>query len=148
MDVVSRFIPPDGAHISIKAFIGMEAVLFQGVAFPFGQGLDDLAIAALLFQDIKGNRTFDTVQVIIETGFGINEQGRRYSEQIETLRQQRLEEILDDLDGFLGLVEIQGGFIMSRDINVIHIVLSASVTRSREAAVRRVPGQTPFLMMR
>ena len=54
----------------------MEAVFFQGIAFPFGQGLYDFAIAPFLFQNIKGNRTFYAVQVIVQTGFGVNEQRR------------------------------------------------------------------------
>ena len=61
VDVVRYFIAPDRAHVGVESLADLEAVLFQGVALPLGQRLDDLPAAAVLLENVKIHRTFDSV---------------------------------------------------------------------------------------
>ena len=43
-----------------------EPVLFEGVAFPLGEGLDDFHLFARQIFQIEADRTFDAVKIVVE----------------------------------------------------------------------------------
>ena len=77
MDIVCILIPADGVHIGIYAFSDAKAVFFQGIALPFGKGVDYLRMLFILLPDPEGDRTLIAVQVVIETGIRIHKQRSR-----------------------------------------------------------------------
>jgi hypothetical protein len=129
MDVVGDLIPADGHHIGIKTFSHAEAVFLQGVALPFGQGLNYFTGPAGL-ENIEGYGTLDAVEVIVEAGCGIDKEGSGDALQIQALCQKVLEKVLDDFDGDLRIVEIEIGLIVLGNVKVFHDVLSASWWRT------------------
>ena len=111
MDVVGIFVAADSDHVSIEAFADTESVFAEGIAFPFGERVDYFCRFARLL-DIEGDRTLHSVEVVVETGVGADEQRRGNAAQEQALGQEILEEILDGLDRDLRLVKIKGGFIV------------------------------------
>ena len=67
MCIACYFITTDSIHIGVNTFAISEAVFLECVSFPFGKRLYDFCLSAVLFFDVKGNRTFHTVQVIIQS---------------------------------------------------------------------------------
>ena len=94
VDIVRNLIPAYGAHISIEAFAGLEAVFFQREAFPFGQRLYDLGFVIILFLDAESYGTLNPVQVIVQAGSRVYKKRRRYTQQVQPFCQQRLKEVL------------------------------------------------------
>ena len=123
MDVVRDLIPADGAHIRIEPLSFAEAVFFQCIALPFGQGLHHLRFIFVLLLNAEGNRPLDAVQVVVHAGSRIHEQRRGYAQQVQPFSQQPLKEILHRLDPYLGIVQGQGGFIIFRNFQMFHICL-------------------------
>ena len=108
VDIVRNLIPAYGAHISIEAFAGLEAVFFQREAFPFGQRLYDLGFVIILFLDAESYGTLNPVQVIVQAGSRVYKKRRRYTQQVQPFCQQRLKEVLYRLNADLGIVEGKG----------------------------------------
>ena len=143
MDVVGDLIPADGHHIGIQTFSCAETVFFQGVALPFGQGLDYFTGPAGL-ENIEGYGTLDAVEVIVEAGSGIDKEGSGDALQIQALCQKVLEKVFDDFDGDLRIVEIEIGLIVLRNVKVFHDVLSASNWRTGKKPGGRICEDLPI----
>ncbi|MPN56219.1 hypothetical protein SDC9_203905 [bioreactor metagenome] len=64
MQVIQRLVAADGVHVGHKALARPESIAAKRIALPFGKRLHHLAVAARC-GDIKGNRTFHAVQVVV-----------------------------------------------------------------------------------
>ena len=106
MYIVRDFIAADRTHICVKALAYTEAVLFKSVALPLRERLNDLGFPAVLLFDIKRDRALHTVQIVVESGFGINEQRSRYAQKIQTFGQKILKEILDNFNRHLRFMQV------------------------------------------
>ena len=114
VDIVGLFVAADRDHIRVESFTHGKTVFIQGIAFPFGEGVDDFRHLAG-FLDIEGNRPLHAVQVVVEPGFGADEQRSGDAAEIQPFRKEILEEVLDSLNCDLGLVKIQGGDVLIGD---------------------------------
>ena len=121
VDIVGHFIAADGAHVGVKTFPDGKSVLFQSIAFPLRQGLNDLPVFAGLL-DVKRHRAFHAVEVIIQACGRIYKKRCRDTQQVQTLCQKVLEEVLDHLDGHLCLMQIQCGRVVFRNTKILHDV--------------------------
>ena len=75
MEVVQLLIPADGVHVRHQAVAHEEVVVVEGQAFPLGQGVHHLALDAH-GGDVEAHRALHTVEVIVEAGGRVHEQGR------------------------------------------------------------------------
>ena len=120
VDVVGLLIAPDGVHIRVEPFPDVEAVALQGIALPLREGLHDFGHVLLLIQHIEGDGPLDAVQVVVQAGRRVDEQGRGDAQQIQALHEQRLEEVLDFLDRDLRLMQRQLGLVTFGDVEFFH----------------------------
>ena len=68
MEIIQHIlITANGIHIRIDATAGIETVALESQPFPLCQGMDNLR-PGFGMENIKGNRTFIAVQVIIQAG--------------------------------------------------------------------------------
>ena len=118
MDIIGFLIPADGVHIRVKAFSHGETVGLQGLPLPLGQGVDNFHGRAG-FQHIEGDGAFHTVQVIIQTAFRRDHDGRGNTGKIQGLGQFLFEKVLDELNGDLCIAQIQNRVIVLGD-NEVH----------------------------
>ena len=107
VNIIRILIPADGAHICVEAFADVEAVLLQGVALPFCQGMNDLGGTLILLLDAEGNGALHTVQIVVQSGFRRNEERSGDTQQIELISQRLLEKVFDSLDGYLGVIKTE-----------------------------------------
>ncbi len=61
VDIVGILVAAYGIHVSVDAFSNREAVFFEGVPLPLGEGLHDLCDASVLLFDVKADRAFHAV---------------------------------------------------------------------------------------
>ena len=57
--------------------------MLEGMALPLGKGMDDLSRGFVLLPDAECDGTLHPVQVVVETGFRPDKQGRRYTGQMQ-----------------------------------------------------------------
>ena len=114
MQVVDDLIAADGVHIRIDAFVHFKAIALQRHALPFGQRMNDLHIAFDI-PDIESDRTLHAVEVIVEPAVLADEQRRRYTHQVQMIRQPAFKQILHIFDGNLRRDVIQFVFIIMRE---------------------------------
>ena len=119
MQVVQLFIPADGVHIGIDALARVKIVAEQGHALPLGQRLHHLRVHARR-RNIKADRAFHAVQVIVQAGGGFHKQRRGHALQIQRLGQMILKSTLDQADGGLGFIKAQLRLITSRNKGFAH----------------------------
>ena len=117
VDVVGDLIAPDGVHIGIEAFADGKAVGLQRLSLPLGQGVDDLHLAAG-FEHIEGNGTFHPVEVIVQAALRRDHDRRGNTGEVQCAGKLRFEEVLDELDGNLGIPQVQYGVVVFRDDQV------------------------------
>ena len=120
MDVVGVFVPADRVHIRVESLAVLEAVALQSVAFPLCKGMDDLRGSVALFLDAEGDWALHAVQVVVQAGLGQNEQGGGHAQKVQAFCESLLKEILDCLDGNLGIVEIQFRSVVFRYRDISH----------------------------
>ena len=97
----------------------------EGHALPLGQGVDHLGIPAG-GGDIEGHGALHPVEVVIEAGGRLHEQGSGDPAEVQRPAQRVLEEALEQADGLLGIVEVQKGGVALRDVRVVHVKSSFS----------------------
>ena len=118
MEVVKFvFIAADGVHVSIKALSGEEAVALQGKALPLGQGLDDLGLVVGRMQDVKADRTFIAVEIVVQTGVLLHKQRSGDPVEVQQRTQPVFKEPVDQADGFLGIIHAEDAFIAFGNID-------------------------------
>ena len=113
VNIVGDFIAPDGVHIRIQPFSHVEAIGFQRLPLPFGQGVNDLHLAPGL-QHIKGNGPLHAVQVVIQAGFRRDHDRRGNTGQIQRPGKLLLKKVLDQLDRDLRIPQIQNRIVILR----------------------------------
>ncbi len=69
MQIVRVFVPPDGIHIRIQAFTMIKSISFEGHSLPLRQGMNDLHLFPAQSPDVKDNRPFHPIQVVVQAGF-------------------------------------------------------------------------------
>ena len=121
MQVIQHFfIAADSIHIGIQSFAHVKIIIFQGKAFPFGQGMDDLEFGAAHGRDVKGNGALITVEVIIEAAVCGDEQRCGNAFEIESCTQMPLKCLLDQFDGTLRIIDGKHGMVPFGDSHSIH----------------------------
>ena len=110
VDIVQhRLVAPDGVHVGVESLALVEVILAQRPALPLGKRLHDLTLGAADGGDIKGDRAFNAVEIVVETGIGAHEQRRGYALEIQRRTQILLKAPLDEFDGSLRLIDVQPG---------------------------------------
>ena len=97
----------------------MEAVALQRQTLPLGQGVDHLAVEPHI-RDIKSHGALHAVQVIVEAGAAVHEQGSGDPAQVQRVAEVCLEGILDEGDGPLQLIVGQGHFVTGGNEQLAH----------------------------
>lgn len=82
VDVVGRFVAADGVHVRVQPFTGLEAVRFERLTLPFRQRMDDFRRFAG-FENVKGHRALDAVQVVVQTTVGRDHNRRGHTGQVQ-----------------------------------------------------------------
>ena len=119
VEIVEHLVTADGVHIGVKPGAGREAVARERETLPFRQRVDDLHVGAEV-EDIELHRPFDAVEVVVEAGLGLYEEGRGHTRQFEAARELPLKGVLRQLDGDLSLHNVQLGKIVLRQGEVSH----------------------------
>ena len=119
VQVVQFLVAADGVHVSHQALAGAEAVLVQGVTFPFSQAVHHLS---LLVQagDIKGDWALHTVQVVVQAAALHDEQGSGHALQVQGHADLFLKDGLDQADGFLCVIQAQQALVVFRQSDLAH----------------------------
>ena len=119
VDVVYFLVTADGVHISIQTLALMEAVALQRQTFPLGQRVNHLTVQTHI-GNIKGHGALHAVQVIVEAGTAIHEQGGGDAAQVQRVAEVCLEGICDKGDGSLQLIVGQGHFVAGWNVKLAH----------------------------
>ena len=119
VEVVQLLVPADGVHVAVQALAHMEVVVLQSLALPLGQGLDHLGGDAGVL-DVEGDLALHAVQVVVQAGGGLHEQGGRDAAQVQRRAQGVGKQPLDRADGPLGVVQVQGGRVARRQDDLAH----------------------------
>ena len=85
MQIVKLFIPTNGIHVCIDALARMDVIAIQRHALPFGQGMYNLTLG-FRCRNVEAHGAFNSVQVVVEAGAGIDEQRSRNPLQIKLCR--------------------------------------------------------------
>ena len=124
VDVIQLLVPPDGVHIRIQAVAGIKAVAFEGQTLPFGQGVDHLSGGSGDGGYVEINRAFHAVEVVVQSGMPVHEEGRGHAAEIEGKFQVLLKAAFNELNGPLHVVAGKRGAVALGDITVVHSVAS------------------------
>ena len=119
MHIIQVLIPSDRVHIGIKAGSGRETIPAECHPLPFCQRMDDLNIS-LELQNIKPDRAFHPVEVVVQAGLGAHKKRRRNTGKRKRLRQFPLEGILGQLNCNLGFHDVELGKIVGRQNQIFH----------------------------
>ena len=114
VEVIQLLVPADGVHVRHQAVAHEEIVVFQGQALPLGQGVHHLGVLPH-GGHVEADGALHAVQVVVEARGRVHKQGRGDPLEVQRGAQLYLEDIFDEPDGFLGLVQAQGGLVVFRD---------------------------------
>ena len=78
VNIIQGFIPAYGVHICVQSIADGKIIALQSQTFPFSQRVDDLCIGTDC-GNIEGYRTFETIQIVVQTGILHNKQGSRHA---------------------------------------------------------------------
>ena len=119
MGVVHLLVTTDGVHIGEQTLAHVELIFLQRQTLPLGQRMHHLGVGADV-GNVERNRALHTVEVVVQSGIFINEQGSRHTAQVQRLTQIYLEIALDEFDGALHLVHGQRRFVPFRNDDLAH----------------------------
>ena len=119
VEVVHLLVAADGVHVGEQALAGLEVVALQRQTLPLGQGVYHLPVCAHI-GNIKGNRALHAVQVVVQAGIFLYEQGSGNTAQIQRLPQIHLKIALDELNGALHLIGGQRRLVPGGDRQLAH----------------------------
>ena len=117
--IVDLLVAPDGVHVGEQTLADIELVALQRQPLPLGQRMHDLRLG-MDVRDIKTDRPLIAVQIVVQAGGLLHEQGSRDAAQIERVRQIRLEIAFDKFDGALQLIHGQRRTVALRDEDLAH----------------------------
>ena len=119
MEVVHLLIAADGVHVGEQTLAGLEAVALQRQTLPLGQRVYHLPGGAHI-GDVEGDRALHAVEVVVQAGILLHEQGSGDTAQIQRLPQIHLKIAFDELDGALHLVGGQRRLVSGGDRQFAH----------------------------
>ena len=111
MEVGEFFISPDGVHVGVESFTRFETVFVKGEPFPLRQGMDHLRIRFGL-EDVKGNRAFHSVEVVVDAGCAVHKQRGSDPFEVEGFGEFLLKCSFDEFNSRLGVIQAQRGLIV------------------------------------
>ncbi len=114
VEIVQLLVLADRIHVRVQPFMQAESIAAQGCALPLRQRMHDLHLFAVLARHGEMHRFLAAVEVIVETGTACHEQRRGDPLQLQLPPQFILERVPDVFDGFLGLADVQGRFVVLR----------------------------------
>ena len=115
VDVVQLLVGPQCIHVGVNPVAVGDPVIGQHHPLPFGKRVNDLRHGPFHIPDLKRNRPFGTVQVIVDPGPALDEKGGGHPPELQFGRQVQFEEILDHFDGPFGLLQAQDGTVAGGD---------------------------------
>ena len=74
MNGIADFIPSHRIHIGVKPFSYLKTVTVQRITLPFGKRLHNFPPVIRVMQDVKSDRAFHAVQIIVQTAGGIDKE--------------------------------------------------------------------------
>ena len=83
--IVGYLIAPDGVHIRIETALRLEFVSEKGKPFPLCERMDNLSVHSNV-RNIKADRSFHSVKVIVKSRTSVNEERRRDSVKVQPYR--------------------------------------------------------------
>ena len=119
VEIVHLLVAADGVHIGEQALAGLEVVALQRQTLPLGQRVYHLA-GGTHVGNVERNGALHAVEVIVQTGTLLHEQGSGDPAQIQRLPQIHLKIALDELNGPLHLVGGQRRLVAGRDRQFAH----------------------------
>ena len=125
VQIIHLLIPADGVHVGYKAVAHPEAVLMQGQPLPLGQAVNHLGAGAG-GGHVEADRALHAVQVVVQAGGRVHEQGRGDPLQMQCGAELHLEDLLDQADGLLGVVKAQAGRVAAGQHGLVHWCYSSS----------------------
>ena len=120
MNIIRHFIAANSIHVGIQTFPHGKTVFFECKTLPFGKRLHNLSRMGGIIFDIESNRTFNPVQIIIESGRGVYKKRCRNAKQIKACRQQILKKVFYGFDADLCIMQVQCGMIIFWYLKVFH----------------------------
>ena len=119
VEVVQLLVPADGVHVGIQPLAHGKLVAVQGQPLPFCQRVDHLRVPPGI-GNVKGHRPLHAVQVVVQAGGRLHEQGRGHPAEVEGAAQIVLKQALQKADGLLGIIEVQTGGVPLWDHGMQH----------------------------
>ena len=95
----------------------MDVVAIERHALPLGQRMDDLRVGVRA-GNIEADRALHAVEIVVQAGGGLHEQGGGDPAQAQVAAQGILKDPLEQADGLLGVVEVQQGGVVLRDVGL------------------------------
>ena len=113
MEIVHFLVTTDGVHIRIYSFACGKTVVVERHALPFRKRMNNCRLRACFFY-AEGYGTFNTVEVVIQSGLRLYEQRSGYPAQIERIAQLFFKNSVDHTDSGLCFVNAENGFVSLR----------------------------------
>ena len=82
MEIVQILVPADGIHVGVQALAGVELIALQSQTLPLGQRVDHHG-GVVHGPDVEGDGALHAVEVVVEAGAGLHEEGSGDPAQIE-----------------------------------------------------------------
>ena len=142
VEVVHVLVAADSVHVAVEALAHAETVVFQGLALPLGQRLDDLHLDAAVL-GVEGDLPLDAVQIVVQAGRSLDEERCRHAVQVQRGTQGVGKQPLHRADGALGVVQVQRGRVVFRNDDLAHSRLPLSCCPRAAESPRR--GQLPLI---
>jgi len=102
-------VGPQGVHVAIDPVARRYAIPEQGVSLPFGQRLHHLEMPVAKLGRPEPHRGFHAVQVVLQSGVPVHEQGTGDAGQPQRPRQRPLKMILDEEDSLFQFHQFGSG---------------------------------------
>ena len=126
MKVIHFFVAPDGVHIGINALADGKAVNVKRHPLPLCKRMNNGGCLAR-FLYIKRNGALNSVQVVVESRFRLDEKRRRNADKIKRVAQLFLEHIVNDAYRGLRLIQSERTFVPLRNECFAHINLRSKI---------------------
>ena len=110
MDVVGFLVAADCVHVGIKTLVFLKAVHFKRISFPLCKRVDNLKFFSA--ENVKRNRSFRAVEVVVHTAFCVNKKGSGNAGKVKLDCKVALKKVLDLFDCLLSLPESQVGAVV------------------------------------
>ena len=103
-------VAADRVHIGIKALAGEKSVALEREALPLGKRLHHLGFV-IGAQDLKADRAFDTVQVVVQARVFLDKQRGGNPVKVQKCAQPVFKQTVDQADRLLGVIHAEKALI-------------------------------------